>query len=213
MQKNPSPGRREPRQARALRTRELIFETAIQILEHEGEAALSTNRIAERSGFSVGTIYQYFADKQQILSALTEHERATRMRRIAAELGARAGGTVTHGQMEHRVRAVLRIVLDAFGGRHRARRILVERALRQADGELMNRPVAAMAEMLRGLPDGGSPVGALGEIDAFVLTHAVAGVIRAALARDPGLLKNPRLEGALVDLSVGFLRRRNAAAS
>lgn len=202
--------RRQPMQARARNTRELIFEAALQILDQEGEAALTTNRIAERSGFSVGTIYQYFANKQEILSALIAQERHARVTRIAAEISAWKDQAPVRDPLRGRVRAILRIVLDAFGGRHKARRILVEYALRGHDGGVMNRPVAEIANMLCGLSGGPRDSSALGEIEAFVLAQAVSGAIHAALFRNPQLLKNPRFERALLDLSTGFLQQRRA---
>jgi AcrR family transcriptional regulator len=50
--------RRQPRQARSEHTVQLIFEATAQVLRDEGEAALTTNRIAERAGLSIGTLYQ-----------------------------------------------------------------------------------------------------------------------------------------------------------
>ena len=64
-----SGGRRKPRQARSRATRSAIIEAAAQILEREGRAAFNTNRIAERAGVSVGSLYQYFRDKHAILAA------------------------------------------------------------------------------------------------------------------------------------------------
>ena len=48
----------------------------VQVLVKDGEAALTTNRMAaERAGVSVGTLYQYFPDKQAVFSALLALER------------------------------------------------------------------------------------------------------------------------------------------
>jgi AcrR family transcriptional regulator len=52
--------RRQPVQARGQRTLAAILQATAQILVKEGEAALTTNRIAERAGVSIGTLYQYF---------------------------------------------------------------------------------------------------------------------------------------------------------
>jgi AcrR family transcriptional regulator len=198
------PGRREPHQARARHTRALIFETALTILEEEGLEALSTNHIAARSGFGVGTIYQYFVNKEQILRALAHEEQRSRLERIRRALAAE--GTAGRAQGEARIRAVLRIVLDAFGGRHRARKILLELALRDPHRAELERPVLALAQLLERAPLASAPGRAgLSQLEAFTLTQAVAGVIRAALARDPTLLRKRELEDALVRLTVGFL--------
>jgi AcrR family transcriptional regulator len=36
-------------------------------IESDGRRALTTNRIAERAGVSIGTLYRYFANKEAIL--------------------------------------------------------------------------------------------------------------------------------------------------
>ncbi len=205
---NQSVARREPTQARAQRTRQLIFETALRILDQEGEAALTTNRIAELSGFSIGTVYQYFASKHEILADLIAEERRFRLARIAAELKSLPQHDGATDQLATRVRAILRIVLDAFGGRHKARRALLERALRNAAGRLMNEPVAEIARMLHTLPYRGESQTPLTEVEALILAEAVSGAVRAALLRNPGLLKSAEFEQALVDLTLGFLRQR-----
>lgn len=213
MSKNQSAVRRKPSQARALRTRELIFEAAVQILERDGEAALTTNRLAEHAGLSVGTVYQYFANKEEILTALTAQERQLRMQLIANELRSAWGQSVTTQDLPERVRAILLIVLDAFGGRHRARRILLEKALRSRAGGFMGPPVAEIAHMLCGARDKLGAPALLTEIDAFVLAEAMAGAIRGALMKNPNLLKTPAFVQSLVDLTVGFLLQRRAATS
>lgn len=57
--------RKIPRQQRSSFTVETILEATTQLLDTEG-AELTTNRIAEKAGVSVGSIYQYFGDKQAI---------------------------------------------------------------------------------------------------------------------------------------------------
>jgi AcrR family transcriptional regulator len=66
--------RRSPKQARARATVEAIVEAAAQILERGGPEALNTNDVAERAGVSIGTLYQYFPDKQAILLAAARRE-------------------------------------------------------------------------------------------------------------------------------------------
>lgn len=64
--------RKRPRQARATVTVDAIFEATIQVLLAEGIHRLTTTRVAERAGVSVGTMYQYFPHKQALLYALNE---------------------------------------------------------------------------------------------------------------------------------------------
>lgn len=64
--------RKRPRQARSTVTVEAIFEATIQVLLIEGVHRLTTTRVAERAGVSVGTMYQYFPHKQALLYAINE---------------------------------------------------------------------------------------------------------------------------------------------
>jgi AcrR family transcriptional regulator len=66
--------RRSPKQARSRATWDAIVEAAAQILERHGADGLTTNDVAERAGVSIGTLYQYFPDKQAILIAAARRE-------------------------------------------------------------------------------------------------------------------------------------------
>ena len=68
--------RRKPSQARSRRAVEAIIEASAQVLEGRGYQGATTNRIAERAGVSVGTLYQYFNNKDEIFNALIEKEAA-----------------------------------------------------------------------------------------------------------------------------------------
>jgi AcrR family transcriptional regulator len=64
--------RRKPVQERSAATVDAIIEAAAQVFARHGYAAGTTNRIAERAGVSIGTLYQYFPNKDAILIALIE---------------------------------------------------------------------------------------------------------------------------------------------
>src|SRR3954466_3470485 len=66
--------RRKPRQVRAELTRERILTAAAHIFAEHGYAAGTTNRIAERARISIGSLYQYYPNKDAILlELLTRH--------------------------------------------------------------------------------------------------------------------------------------------
>lgn len=62
--------RRTPNQERAMETIDILFQATAQILEREGEVALTTNKVASVAGFSIGTLYQYFPNKDAIILAM-----------------------------------------------------------------------------------------------------------------------------------------------
>lgn len=64
--------RKTPQQARSTTTVEAIFEATIQVLLSDGPTRLTTTHVAERAGVSVGSLYQYFPNKQALFYALNE---------------------------------------------------------------------------------------------------------------------------------------------
>lgn len=62
--------RRQPKQRRARLTVEAVLDAVIRILKREGIGAVTTNRVAAVAGVSIGSVYQYFPDKQAIFIAL-----------------------------------------------------------------------------------------------------------------------------------------------
>ena len=65
--------RREPRQERSRQSVEMILEAVQRVVDRHGVEAVTTNRIAEAAGVSIGSLYQYFPDKKAIFAAL--HDR------------------------------------------------------------------------------------------------------------------------------------------
>ncbi len=66
--------RKRPTQGRSRVTVTSILEAADRVLRAHGYEAASTNRLARVAGFSVGSLYQYFRDKQAIVGALIDRE-------------------------------------------------------------------------------------------------------------------------------------------
>ncbi|MGK6320296.1 TetR/AcrR family transcriptional regulator [Sphingomonas sp. DT-204] len=69
--------RKTPQQARSTATVEAIHTATIQVLLADGAVRLTTTRVAERAGVSVGTMYQYFPHKQALLFATLERHLQT----------------------------------------------------------------------------------------------------------------------------------------
>jgi AcrR family transcriptional regulator len=65
--------RREPTQRRALQTVEAVLDAVVRVLKLHGVDGVTTNRIAQVAGVSIGSVYQYFPDKRAIFRAL--HDR------------------------------------------------------------------------------------------------------------------------------------------
>lgn len=66
--------RKEPQQGRSRDLVAAILEAAIRILRSEGASAFTMARIAEKAGVSVGSLYQYFPNKEAVLFRLQTEE-------------------------------------------------------------------------------------------------------------------------------------------
>lgn len=196
------PLRKTPTQSRALKTREAIVEAAFQILTKEGEAAVTTNRIAERAGVSVGSVYQYFNDKDAILLALINRERDAMAARIGKELEG-----VGEAEVEAVTRRIIHAVIEAFRARRGARRLVMVMALKRMEegGGKGVEAVAALtaAAAARNQPQGGRSIT---PVSAYVLTRAVANTIRGAVIENSKFLDDPQFEDELVRLALAYLR-------
>jgi AcrR family transcriptional regulator len=207
--------RKFPTQERAGRTISTIFEAAAQILQKEGPDKLTTNRIAERAGFSIGTVYQYFPNKEAILAAIAERERKAIESQIREALSKAKPET-----SEEVVRQLVRILIRAFSGRRRVRRFLILNALKSGlldAGHLgpirqmqedLTRLLLEVIEQNASLRDATDKHGVrmLSPAAAFVLTRAIIGTIRAAVLEESPLLETQNFEDELVRLASGYLR-------
>jgi len=68
--------RRMPTQLRARVTVDSMLDATVKLLKGEGSSSITTNRIAETAGVSIGSVYQYFPNKRALFVAL--HERHIR---------------------------------------------------------------------------------------------------------------------------------------
>ncbi len=88
----PEGPRRTPRQARSRETVEAILDAAAFLLETEGFRAASTNAIARRAGVSIGSLYQFFASREEVFRALLDRHGAEVRACVARVLASPSGG-------------------------------------------------------------------------------------------------------------------------
>lgn len=88
--------RKKPLQARAQTTVDAIFEATIQLLLRDSQYRLTTTRVAERAGVSVGTMYQYFPHKEALIYALNERYLETLATKVETTCQANHGAPIDH---------------------------------------------------------------------------------------------------------------------
>jgi AcrR family transcriptional regulator len=100
--------RKQPRQARARHTVEAIIEASARILEEQGHGGFTTNAVAELAGVSIGTLYQYFPDKDALLGALIARETTHLVEEAEAACSMAAGHQALHALIVAAVRHQVR---------------------------------------------------------------------------------------------------------
>jgi len=199
--------RREPSQERAQRTIETIFQATAHIVEADGEAALSTNKIAAKAGFSVGTLYQYFPTKEAILLAMIARER----RRVLDQLGAMVQKAEQDGANPRRLVAdLIHILVESFAAGRGVRRAMIRLAWQLDHHDTLTQGLREASEAIAlylarmaGVP--GGMCLRTGPATLFVVTRAVMGTIRSASLEKSALLGSPEFEAELVRLAMGLL--------
>ena len=96
--------RKQPRQARAQHTVNAIIEASARILEEQGHGGFTTNAVAELAGASIGTLYQYFPDKDALLGALIARETSRLVEEVEAASMVATGRRALDGVIEAAVR-------------------------------------------------------------------------------------------------------------
>ncbi|HPA52137.1 MAG TPA: helix-turn-helix domain-containing protein [Thermoanaerobaculia bacterium] len=129
--------RKRPAQARARETVEAILEAAVELFSSRGYARTSTNHLAARAGVSVGSLYQYFPNKDAILTALLARHLEAVHDAVAASLPVLADPAVP-------VRAGVRGLLERLRAVHEADPRLA-RAVEQQAGQMPSVPAGLAA--------------------------------------------------------------------
>jgi AcrR family transcriptional regulator len=194
------PTRRNPRQQRAQATVEAVLEAAAQILEAKGMEGASTNAIATRAGVSVGSLYQYFPNKEALLLALHERHVLELEQRMAA-----AFAEAEALPLEAAVRLLLRHLVTAYQTRPGLQRVLVMESARVGGAKITRAAEEVIIHQVRAFLEARGEV-AHGRPDraAFMIVHAVEALAHAA-ARE-GALGDRVFHDELVRMVMGYLR-------
>lgn len=186
-------------------TVEAIFQAVKKIVATQGEGALTSNRIAEVAGISIGSLYQYFSGKDAIVAAMLDRLCEKVMLELDAVL---AQAEQEQWPIEQQVRHYVRHYLAAFAAGSSAERAIARLAWQIDYRSAMLLAVRGTSERLAvylqrlAHREGAAP---LTPAQLFVLTRAFMGTVRAASLEQSPLLGSAELEDALVQLSCAFL--------
>jgi AcrR family transcriptional regulator len=126
-QTRPNAPRKLPIQARSRATVKALIEAAAQVLAARGYEAGTTDVVAERAGVSIGTLYQYFANKEALIAALIREH----IDEILATVRLAMADCET-ASLEETVRALIRAAVAAHRINPALHKVLAEQAPREA---------------------------------------------------------------------------------
>jgi AcrR family transcriptional regulator len=199
--------RRLPTTHIGAQTVDAIFAAVEQLLEAEGPERLTTNRIAEVAGISIGSLYQYFPNKDAIVGALQDKYVEDTLSRIRAALADTEAMPI-----EMAIARVATAILAAKDTQRPIHRWLIDwrPASESADRyrERLDDEVELVADYLARRPEL-----ALADRDAvaFVLVHAIEGVVEAATERPH--VDAQRVASAAVAMIAASLRAPRGSAT
>ncbi|HEY6211045.1 MAG TPA: TetR/AcrR family transcriptional regulator [Vicinamibacterales bacterium] len=193
--------RKTPRQERSRATVEALLEATADILIREGYAKLTTNRIAERAGVNIASLYQYFPGKDAIVAELRRRHGADQraaLRRVLAEHEA--------GELESTIRTLVSIGVSGHAHAPRLHRVFTEElpALGYRDVAAIDAPIfEAMRRFLRAANVDVRDM----DLALWMISTASSAVLHRAAVERPEDLSTGVIAEELVTLLCRYLRR------
>lgn len=195
--------RKAPRQARSQATVTAILEATIRILEREGLEALTTTRVAEIAGVSVGTLYQYFENRDAILDALQDRE----FERALALMGDVLSSANLAQNPRETVRAVVRGLGALYASAPALHRVLTVEGLKMVAPERVEAFDLRVVAIIRHFLSASGARVRRDNVEAasFVIFQAVRAVMLAGLLERPPGVDEKVLGDELTDLVLRYL--------
>ncbi len=181
----------------------MLLTATARVLANEGMAPATTNRIEEVAGVSIGSLYQYFPNKEALIEALRERFDRQFDERMRSRLAMLAGAS-----LEDAARGAVEVMIELHADDpelHNALSALrsepeFQAKLADLEGE-MGRLAVAVLEHHR------DQVRAVDlELAARVCIGAIEGLTHGTALRDPELLRDPRFADELTELVLRYLR-------
>lgn len=189
-----SPQRR-PVQRRSQETVEIIVRATARILGRNGTASLTTNEVAEEAGVSIGTLYQYFANKEALVAEVR--------RRYEDAFRARILGLVPRAGAMHVAEAVaelVRVLIEVHAENPGLHNAVSTAGLEVSERRLLQQVAASWLETRR--DEVRRPNRALA---AAVALDTAESLIHGIALREPERLADDALAVELTDLLVRYL--------
>lgn len=176
--------RRQPKQRRARQTVDAVLDAVVRILKRDGFDAITTNRVAEVAGVSIGSLYQYFPDKRAIFEALHQRHIEEIDRIVQTKLVEHAASS-----LDELIRAMVEAMVEAHATDPELHELLLTEVPHRAGGT-QDFAVRLHGAFRLAISSGAPDLRKRGDLDkvVFVVTNMVEALSHsAALRRPPGL--------------------------
>lgn len=198
--------RKAPVQARSEQTVETILAAATRVLVRDGAAGFTTNKVAEKAGVSIGSLYQYFPNKESILAQLVRRHLADLERGIndiTAKASAAPLPDVVRALIEDNVKAHL---IDP-----RLHGVLTEQVQHLGRFRWQDEFGARVTARVRALLEARKDELAVLDLDlaTYILTHSVEACVHQGVTERPQDLASGALARDLTRMIVAYLTGRS----
>lgn len=190
-----------PRQERSRATVEAILEAATDILIRQGASRLTTNRIADRAGVNIASLYQYFPGKDAIIAELRRRHGAEERGAVRRVLVERRGG-----DLEATIRALVLMGVAAHAVNPELHRVFTEELPPLRYSDIAAADTSLFAEF-RGLVTRAAPGLSDPELTMWILATAANAILHRAVVERPDALSDGSIVDELVTLLVRYLNR------
>jgi AcrR family transcriptional regulator len=194
--------RRRPKQLRARQTVEAVLDAVIRLLKRGGSHSITTNRIAEVAGVSIGSLYQYFPDKRAIFKALHQRHIDQIDRLVQTRLVEHAGSS-----MEDFVRGIVEAMVEAHANDPELYELLMKEVPHRADGT-QDFSVRLHGAFLLAISSRAHELKKRRDLDkvVFVVTHMVEALSHGAVLRRPAKMSLKDAKEEAVRAILAYLR-------
>ncbi|MBC7533768.1 MAG: TetR/AcrR family transcriptional regulator [Oligoflexus sp.] len=193
--------RKIPQQSRAVATSFDLINATAQFLRKNQYSKLSTNKIAELAGVSIGTLYQYFSSKEALVVALVEQQFEKDFKRVQAII--EEGET---DSFEEGVQKITKAVLEMFSDQTQLRVVIYEQARKlsfiKTRESFQQRIRSLLLENYERYSHGRYETPS--ELSMYVVTTAVIGALFAAAQEHPEYLTRKDFENQITRLILGY---------
>lgn len=174
-----------------------------RILVKDGYAALSTNRVAALAGVSVGSLYQYFPNKDALVNHLLREHVDDSMKRLRSE-----AVSLFALPVEQALPHFVTLMLDIHRADPALHRVFAEQLPRVGDFRRIEASVDEGVALVRAYLElhAHEIVPKDLELAAFVLVHTVEALTHAAVITRPALLDTPALRDEISACLLRYLK-------